>query len=72
MNSSFVTGILWDMSDGGVEYSNDYNQSTVWMVRVNSSTPDVYGTYDFLAQLPYTLSSQTGPNNLVSVYLELQ
>ncbi len=72
INSSFVTGILWDMSDGGVEYSNDYNQSTVWMVRVNSSTPDVYGTYDFLAQLPYTLSSQTGPNNLVSVYLELQ
>jgi hypothetical protein len=68
----FRTGILWDMSGGGTEYSSDYNQSTAWMVKVNSSTSDVYGTYDFLVQLPYTLGEQTGPNDLVSVYLELE
>jgi hypothetical protein len=70
-NTTFNTGILWDMADGGTEYSNSFNQSTVWVVKVNS-TADVYGTYDYLIQIPYTLATYEGNNSLVSVYLELK
>jgi hypothetical protein len=71
-NTTFQTGILWDTSDGGTEYSNSFNQSTVWVVSVNSSTMDAYGTYDYLIQVPYTLSDYEGNNSLVGIYLELQ
>ena len=70
-NTSFKTGILWDMSDGGTEYSNAFNQSTVWMVRINSSDSDTYGTYDFLGQIPYTLATTNGSSS-ISIYLELK
>ncbi len=70
--TSFTTGILWDTSDGGVEFTDAINQSTVWMVAVNASAADTYGTYDFLVQIPETLSSYEGANDLVSVYVELQ
>ena len=68
--TAFKTGILWDTSKGGTEYSNAYNQSTVWMVRVNASSADTYGTYDFLTQIPSTLAKQDG-STTVSIYLEL-
>ena len=71
-NTTFQTGILWDTNDGGTEYSNTLNQSTVWVVEVNASTVDAYGTYDYLVQVPYTLSDYEGSTSLVSVYLELQ
>jgi hypothetical protein len=71
-NTSFKTGILWDMGDGGVEYGNALNQSTVWMVNVNSSANDTYGIYDYLVQVPYTLSTYEGSDDLVSVYVELR
>ncbi|MFH0884599.1 MAG: NosD domain-containing protein, partial [Candidatus Micrarchaeota archaeon] len=73
-NTTFRTGILWDMSDDGgdSEYSNADNESTVWLVKVNASSADVYGTYDYLIQIPYTLATYEGSNDLVSVYLELQ
>jgi parallel beta-helix repeat protein len=66
----FKTGILWDMSDGGTEYGG--SQSTAWIVKVNAATPDAYGTYDYLIQVPYTLSTREGTNDVVAVYLELQ
>jgi len=71
-STAFRTGILWDMSDGGTEYSNAINQSTVWMVTVNASTSDVYSTYDYLIQIPYTLASYEGANDIVSIYVELK
>ncbi len=71
-NTSFNTGILWDMADGGAEYGNSFNQSTVWLVKVNASSPDVYGTYDYLIQIPYALATYEGSNSVVSVYLELE
>ncbi|MCI0504244.1 right-handed parallel beta-helix repeat-containing protein, partial [Candidatus Micrarchaeota archaeon] len=73
-NTTFDTGILWDMSDdtGGGEYDAVDKESTVWTVAVNSSTTDVYGTYDYLVQIPSTLSTYEGGNDIVSVYVELQ
>ncbi|MBD3209964.1 hypothetical protein GF318_01130, partial [Candidatus Micrarchaeota archaeon] len=68
----FQTGILWDTGDGGAEYSNAFNQSTVWIASVNGSTADAYGTYDYLIQVPYTLSTYEAGNDLVAVYLELR
>jgi parallel beta-helix repeat protein len=71
-NTSFNTGILWDMADGGTEYSNSFNQSTVWVVKINVSSADVYGTYDYLIQVPYTLATYEGNTSLVDIYLELK
>ncbi|HIH30706.1 TPA: hypothetical protein HA243_04855, partial [Candidatus Micrarchaeota archaeon] len=71
-NSSFKTGVLWDMSGGGSEYSNVTKQTTVWIAKVNKSATDVYGTYDFLIEIPYTLSYYQAGNNLVSLYAELE
>jgi len=71
-NTTFRTGILWDTGDGGTEYGNAFNQSTVWAVKVNSSTADTYGTYDFLGQIPYSLSTREGANDVISVYVELK
>jgi hypothetical protein len=66
----FRTGILWDTSDGGVEYGG--SQSTAWIVRINASTADTYGTYDFLSQIPYTLATREGAGNTIAIYLELK
>jgi hypothetical protein len=71
-NTTFRTGILWDTADGGTQYSNAYNQTTVWAVKVNQSASDIYGTYDYLGQVPYTLGNYTGGNNLIAVYVELK
>jgi len=73
-NTSFDTGILWDMSDdtGDGEYDAADKETTVWVVAVNSSTADVYGTYDYLIQVPYTLSTYESGNDQVSIYLELK
>ncbi|MBU0590880.1 right-handed parallel beta-helix repeat-containing protein [Candidatus Micrarchaeota archaeon] len=70
--TTFTTGILWDMNDGGTEYSNAVNQSTVWVVRVNSSAIDTYGTYDYLIKVPYTLATYEGSENIIAIYLELE
>jgi parallel beta-helix repeat protein len=71
-NATFKTGILWDMSDGGTEYSNAFNQSTVWVVKANASAGDTYGTYDYLGQIPYTLATYQPGTNVVAIYVEIK
>ncbi|MBD3209963.1 hypothetical protein GF318_01125 [Candidatus Micrarchaeota archaeon] len=71
-NTSFKTGILWDAGDGGSEYSNALNQSTVWVVKANQSTPDTFGTYGFLVQVPYTLSTSEPNNDAIAIYAGFQ
>ena len=71
-NSTFRTGIMWDMSDGGTEYGNAINQSTVWVVNVTEATTDVYGIYDYLGSIPYTLATYEGSNNQIAVYVEIK
>lgn len=69
-SSIFETGIFWDSSDGGSEYNG--TQSTVWSVKVNSNSSDIYGTYDYLLQVPASLSGEEGSKDVISLYLELQ
>ncbi len=71
-NSTFETGILWDTSDGGAEYSNSINQSTVWIVKANHSIDDTYGIYDFLGNIPAELSDYEGSTDLVDIYVEVR
>ncbi|MCX8197553.1 MAG: right-handed parallel beta-helix repeat-containing protein, partial [Candidatus Micrarchaeota archaeon] len=71
-NTSFKTGILWDTSQGGPRYNSSLKQTTVWVVKANSSVQDAYGTYDFLIQVPYTLGMYNGTNNLIAIYAELK
>ena len=73
-NTTFDTGILWDTSYdvGDGEYDAADKEPTVWAVKVNASTADVYGTYDFLGQVPAGLATYEGSNDLVSLYLELR
>jgi uncharacterized protein (TIGR03790 family) len=70
--TAFRTGILWDMADTGTQYSNITRQDTVWVVRANSTITDAYGSYEYLAQIPFTLRSYQAGNDLVSIYAELQ
>jgi hypothetical protein len=65
-NTTFRTGILWDAGDGGTQYGNTVNQTTVWVVKVNTGASDVYGTYNYLGQVPYDLGTTT-----VAIYVEL-
>ena len=71
-STAFKTGIMWDMSGGGSEYSNATRQNLVWAVKVNASIADQYGIYDYLGQVPYTLSIYQPGNDLVAVYAEVQ
>ncbi|MFA5930453.1 MAG: right-handed parallel beta-helix repeat-containing protein [Candidatus Micrarchaeia archaeon] len=71
-NTSFRTGILWDMSGGGTRYNATTKQTTVWVVRVNTTASDAYGAYDYLGQIPYTLATYQTGNNLISLYAELE
>jgi hypothetical protein len=71
-NTSFRTGIMWDTANGGTQYDNAHNQTTVWVVKVNTSASDVYGNYDYLAQIPYTIGNVTGSNSVVTIYAELK
>ncbi|MEW6749267.1 MAG: right-handed parallel beta-helix repeat-containing protein, partial [Candidatus Micrarchaeota archaeon] len=71
-NTTFKTGILWDTSDGGTEYNNALNQTTVWMAQINESSADAYATYDYLLQIPYTLSTREAGNDLIAMYLEIR
>lgn len=69
-SSNFLTGILWDMSDGGMEYNR--SQDIVFIAPVNFSQVGQYGTYDFEIKLPATLSRYTPSTNEIAFYLELQ
>ena len=71
-NTSFKTGILWDMSAGGSEYSNVTKQPIAWIVKVNgSAVSDAFGDYNYLAQIPYTLANYNTTDGVVSYYLDL-
>ncbi|MEM4331972.1 MAG: right-handed parallel beta-helix repeat-containing protein [Candidatus Micrarchaeia archaeon] len=69
--TQFKTGILWDTSDGGSEYSG--TQSTVWAVKASPSPePDTYGEYMYAAMIPYTLATYEGAGNTITIYIELE
>ncbi len=67
--SSFLTAILWDSSDGGIEYNG--SQDLVFMTVINDSKSGKYGTYDYEIRLPGNLDNYLGANDWLVAYMEL-
>ncbi|MDD9953415.1 MAG: Ig-like domain-containing protein [Candidatus Woesearchaeota archaeon] len=68
--SSFVTGILWDTSDGGSAYNT--SQDIVFVTIMNESQAGQYGIYDYEIKIPATLRDYILGGGSVSFYTELR
>ncbi|MFH1505698.1 MAG: Ig-like domain-containing protein, partial [archaeon] len=69
-NANFVTGILWDYSDGGPQYNG--LQDLVFITKVNESKVGAYGTYDYELKFPTLLRTyKDGGSGTVSYYYEI-
>jgi hypothetical protein len=72
-NTTFKTGLLWDMSGGGTTYSNVTKQNVIWATKVNNTAlSEAFGTYQYISGIPYTLSTYQSGNDVVAIYAELQ
>jgi hypothetical protein len=69
-SSSFSTGILWDMADGGTEY--DGSQDLVFFTIMNASQTGLFGTYDYEIRVPATLRDYIPGGGTVTFYTELR
>ncbi len=67
--SSFVTGILYDTSDGTGGY--DGTQDLVFITRVNQSHVGKYGTYDYELTVPAFLRNDTPGTNAIDLFIEI-
>ena len=67
--SSFITGMLWDTSDGNTQY--DGTQDLVFITQINESKPGAYGTYDYEIRLPVNLKNYHGSGANVEFYSEI-
>ena len=71
--SSFVTGILWEYSDGfDVNGSFNGTQDVVFITVVNRSKQGRWGVYDFEIRFPALLRSYKSSGNSVDLYYELK
>jgi hypothetical protein len=68
--SAFLTGILWDMSDGGASYNG--TQDVAFITRINMSQQGSRGTYDYEARVPAPLRDYKGATSTVVFYTELR
>jgi|GEM_PF-963978 len=68
--SSFVTGILWDTSDGNTEYNG--TQDLLFVTTINQSQQGSNGIYDFEIKVPAFLRNYKGPGSSVAFYSELK
>ncbi|MFH1649723.1 MAG: CARDB domain-containing protein [Candidatus Woesearchaeota archaeon] len=68
--TNFRTGILWDTSDGGVEYNG--TQDVIFITQMNEEQTGGYGTYDYELKVPATLRDYTGGTSTVSFYTEIK
>ena len=67
--SSFITGILWDTSDGGTQF--DKTQDIIFVTQINKSKLGAYGTYDYEIKLPVNLKNYKGTGANVEFYWEI-
>ena len=67
--SDFVTGLLWDYSDGNVEFNA--TQDLLLITRINQNKTGKYGTYDYEIKVPAPLRSYKGATNMVTFYTEI-
>ncbi|MFH1641752.1 MAG: CARDB domain-containing protein [Nanoarchaeota archaeon] len=70
-SSNFMTGILWDSSDGGTEFNA--SQDLIFATRINSLKQGKYGIYDFEITFPSELKKYiTADQYSVALYVELR
>ena len=69
--SAFVTGILWDSSDGSPAYNG--SQDLVFIANINRSQQGKYGVYDYEVRIPASLRSYVKPDEeaSVTIYTEI-
>ena len=67
-NSNFVTGILWDKGDGGVEY--DGSQDLIFITQTNYAQGK-FGVYDYEVKIPASLKNYKLNAGRVTIYSEL-
>ena len=68
--SSFMTGILWDKSDGGNFYTGA--QDIVFVTVMNQSQVGKFGTYDYEIAVPAKLRDYIAGGSTVTFYVELK
>ncbi|MEM4707745.1 MAG: right-handed parallel beta-helix repeat-containing protein, partial [Candidatus Anstonellales archaeon] len=66
-NSVFKTGICWDASQGGPEFSIAQNQDVVFLTEINSSA-----TYNYEIRVPANLSTYKGSSGVIEFWVELE
>jgi hypothetical protein len=67
--NKFLTGILWDTSDGNVEYNG--TQDIVFVTQKNQTWEGKYGSYEYELRIPATLKNYKHNSGTVSLYIEL-
>ncbi|MEM4215827.1 MAG: right-handed parallel beta-helix repeat-containing protein, partial [Candidatus Anstonellales archaeon] len=71
-NKNFKTGILWDMSDGGTEFTSADHQDLVFMTNITWDGEGKWGTYDYEIRVPSQFATYNGGAGRVIIYLEVQ
>jgi hypothetical protein len=69
-SSTFLTGILWDTSDGNTTYNG--TQDVVLITQFNPGQVGFNGTFDYEIRIPATLRSYNGAGSTVTFYVELK
>jgi hypothetical protein len=70
INNNFVTGILWDSSDGGNEYNK--SQDLVFVTEMNYNSTGKYGVYDYEIRIPVNIEKYASSTNSISFYYEIK
>ncbi len=68
--ASFITGILWDTSDGGSFYNG--SQDIVFVTVMNQSKVGQYGTYDYEIAVPAKLRDYINGGGTITFYAEIK
>jgi hypothetical protein len=68
--SNFKTGMVWDTSDGGVEYNG--TQDLIFISEINQQKEGSQGTYDFEVKVPALLRNYNAAGSVVAFYTELK
>ncbi|MBN2053005.1 fibronectin type III domain-containing protein [Candidatus Woesearchaeota archaeon] len=68
-SGSFITGILWDKSDGGTQYNG--TQDLIFVTQINDTKTGAYGTYDYEIRVPANLKNYKGAGSNVAFFWEI-
>lgn len=68
-SGSFKTGILYNSENGN---TYDGSQDLIFVTPLRNNFEGAYGVYDYEIKIPFTLDSQTGQSDKISIYTELE